>query len=449
MPARIAALVLSFLLIAAVWTPQVWADDTLTKQQSDLYQQLVSGKRISNETSYEIPDSPTVYLTFDDGPSQHTEQVLDILQENEIQATFFVLGEQALLRPDTVRRMVREGHVLGNHSFNHKYDELYESFGNYWKQFMKTEEAIRQLTGSGTSLARAPGGTYNHYDNFYFYYMELAGIQVHDWNVDSGDSRRRGVPASEIIANVKKAPLQHEMNVLMHDGAGHEETVKALPEIISYFQEKGYRFAPLSEKVKPMQFRLSPFPKYKRTHSENQFNTNIQLVRDFRAHYAKEQQAIPIPTVTEKVYATVAIAEAVTSALPKELRLQTGTHSLKWTDSDFKLKNDRFYVPLRQMAESLGADITWIEVERTAILRYGFTLIRYQMDTHVVTVSGAQGEREYRLADTALQKGRIWVPLRTTLEWLGSGVQSYQVGPQSSEVVVRPYGQAVIFLPKA
>ncbi|MNP81499.1 hypothetical protein D3C76_1798710 [compost metagenome] len=64
-----------------------------------------------------------------------------------------------------------------------------------------------------------------------------------DWNVDSRDATRQGVPAEEIVAAVKKSPLKHQLTVLMHDGAGHGETVKALPEIIAYYKEQGYAFA--------------------------------------------------------------------------------------------------------------------------------------------------------------------------------------------------------------
>ncbi|MEC2346823.1 polysaccharide deacetylase family protein, partial [Paenibacillus barengoltzii] len=96
----------------------------------------------------------------------------------------------------------------GNHTYNHDYDALYDSFGQFWKQIKATEEVLREITGTRTPLVRAPGGTYGHFDKTYFNLMEQGGYKVFDWNVDSGDSRRKGVPANEIIANVKNTKLQ-------------------------------------------------------------------------------------------------------------------------------------------------------------------------------------------------------------------------------------------------
>src|SRR5690606_38338236 len=98
------------------------------------------------------------------------------------------------------------------------YKDLYPDFDRFWSQVSRTEAILEKITGEKTRLVRAPGGTYTKFDAFYFYFMEQSGYKVHDWNVDSGDSKRKGVPASEIIANVKNSLLKHEMNVLLHDG---------------------------------------------------------------------------------------------------------------------------------------------------------------------------------------------------------------------------------------
>jgi peptidoglycan/xylan/chitin deacetylase (PgdA/CDA1 family) len=136
------------------------------------------------------------------------------------------------------------------------------------------------LAGFYPRLIRAPGGTSTNFDAFYFYYLEQAGYIVMDWNVDSGDSTRRNVPASEIIQNVKKAPLRHEMNVLIHDGGGHYASVQALKEIIRYFKNNGYTFAPLTSEVKPMQFPVVA-TKWKRNVSFARFQ---ELDTDARAY---------------------------------------------------------------------------------------------------------------------------------------------------------------------
>ncbi|MCQ6563200.1 polysaccharide deacetylase family protein [Paenibacillus mendelii] len=211
----------------------------------------------------------TVYLTFDDGPSKWTPQVLDILARHNVLATFFVLGESAERYEDTVRRIVNEGHALGNHTYNHVYKELYQDFMGFWKQVKRTDEALTRITGKHTALLRAPGGTYTNFDASYFDYMHQAGYTIFDWNMDSGDSKRQNVPAAEIVKTVKQSQLKEEVVLLMHDGSGHGESVKALPAIIRYFKDKGYRFAALNEGVKPVTFPLGPL-KWKRSWTEEQ-----------------------------------------------------------------------------------------------------------------------------------------------------------------------------------
>src|SRR5690606_5966039 len=111
---------------------------------------------------------------------------------------------------------------------------------------------------------RAPGGTYGHFDQSYFDAMAAAGYQVHDWNVDSGDSSRLGVPASEVLAEVKSSVLKDKLTVLLHDSSRHEESVKALPDIIAYYKNKGYAFASLTNKTEPIQFKVAKKLKWER-----------------------------------------------------------------------------------------------------------------------------------------------------------------------------------------
>lgn len=259
---------------------------------AELYKTLSSGKRIPLDPP--APSSPadssdgglTVYLTFDDGPSKLTPEVLDILRQEEVKATFFEVGELARLRPEIVKRVVAEGHALGNHSYNHVYKELYGSYGGFWNQIGRTEDILRQITGIRTSLLRPPGGSYTNFDSFYFYLLEQAGYRVFDWNVDSSDATGRGVPAESIEKAVKKAPLKNRMVVLMHDGAGHEETVKALPAIIRHFKENGYRFEKLDSEASPVQFRLGKV-KWQRTMGSDQFAKLLDASLKHAALYEK------------------------------------------------------------------------------------------------------------------------------------------------------------------
>jgi len=256
-----------------------------------VFASLAAGDRtggLQREASYVTPSQPTVYLTFDDGPTKLTPEVLDILKKYDVPATFFVLGELADQQEDIIRRIHEEGHAIGNHTYNHKYEELYGDFTSFWEQVRRTDAILMDIIGEKPSILRAPGGTATNFDAFYFYYLECAGYKIHDWTIDSGDSKRRGVPAAEIVENVKKAKLTHEVTLLMHDGAGHQETVKALPEIIEYFRSKGYRFASIDESVKPVMFQVRN-TKWDRAADEEQYKRMMAAITNAESGMVSDQ----------------------------------------------------------------------------------------------------------------------------------------------------------------
>ena len=262
-------IMLLFYLIPA--TPVMAIDDNET-----VFQQLLEGERILKQRSFKEIEKPTIYLTFDDGPSKLTPQVLDILKAEDVKATFFVLGQLAEARKELVKRINDEGHAIGNHTYSHDYSKLYTSFSMYWNEIQKTEHILDDIVGKRPSIVRTPGGTYKNWDPFYFFYMDQADYIVYDWNIDSGDSKRVGVPTNEIIQNVKKAKLNNKLILLMHDGTGHENTVKALPEIIHYYKEKGYQFSRLTEEVEPI---IHPRTTT-RWERENEFDKRSLFVRE-------------------------------------------------------------------------------------------------------------------------------------------------------------------------
>lgn len=187
----------------------------------------------------------TVYLTFDDGPDpENTPIVLDILKKSEIKATFFITGRQAEKYPDLVMRIYQEGHAIGNHSYNHVYRELYQSPYTYVEQLHKTDEIIKNITGVRPHITRAPGGTVGSFTKDYWELIKEEGYVEVGWNVSSGDASQ--AHANDIYQNIayqldNSFLLSHAI-VLMHDGRGHSETLKALPNIISYFKNHSFEF---------------------------------------------------------------------------------------------------------------------------------------------------------------------------------------------------------------
>lgn len=229
-------------------------------------QQLDNEIEIEDEEGYiELdPTKPIVYLTFDDGPGKYTDQVLNILKAENIKATFFILGIQAKKNPIFTKRIVEDGHTIGNHTYDHDYEKIYESFSVFAEQVVETNRIIYDLTGAKVNLFRAPGGSINNFDEGYFNAMREAGFKVFDWNIDSKDSHSRDKTKEKIIDEIKNSILHNPAIVLLHDTTTHEQSMLALPEIIEHYKALGYQFAPLTDDTPEMTFRLGSNLKWER-----------------------------------------------------------------------------------------------------------------------------------------------------------------------------------------
>ncbi|WP_442603031.1 polysaccharide deacetylase family protein [Paenibacillus sp. KN14-4R] len=411
-------------LAVIVFVTLVPPRDVSAKDTSDsVYEQLLSGKKILQPRTYEKPEKPTVYLTFDDGPSDLTPKVLDILKKEGIQATFFVCGDQVVTRKDVLKRIVDEGHAIGNHSYNHVYKELYGDFNNFWSQIQKTEKIIQEVSGVRTPLIRAPGGTATNFDAFYFYYLDQAGYTVYDWNIDSGDSRRVNVPASEITTTVENSPLRHELTVLLHDGTGHKGSVDALPAIIHHFKNKGYSFAPITTKVNPEQFAVKKL-KWTRSVSDASFNKQLGEARQYAVEHAETKP--------------VAIEEPEQEVRPS-LELNVGKQRMNMPPTQYLLDNHKVLkVPLRTLVESMGGTIKWDEVKQRVIVHFGAVNLEYDtVHRKVDTFYMGQRVKTYVLADLQWQDGSIYVPWRTLMEQLGQK-GSFSEGEKMLNLTITP-----------
>jgi peptidoglycan/xylan/chitin deacetylase (PgdA/CDA1 family) len=390
---------------------------------------LSAGERVWTEKAYVKPEQPTVYLTFDDGPSKLTERVLDILQQEEIKATFFVLGEQVEAYPELLKRAVSEGHTIGNHTYNHKYSELYKGFASFWEQIERTDKILAETADIQPRLVRAPGGTFGNFDAFYFYYLDQAGYEVHDWHIDSGDARRVGVPAAEIIQTVGKGPFHDELIVLMHDGTGHEQTVKALPEIIRQFKEKGYTFAALQSSVQPVHASIGRV-KWPRQVDEAAYRKqSAQAAQHKLALEAAEEGKLALPAAvaeTEARLAHAASAKALAVKAPLEVIL--GSQSLVLDADRNRLEAGHYQVPLRELMGALAGGIEWRSDQRTAAARYGLQTLEYDFVRQELRISGPGTAATIHLPQAELRDGTVYVPLRDTLDKLGIRIASY--GPQ-------------------
>jgi len=192
-------------------------------------------------------EGKVAYLTFDDGPDdKNTPAVLDVLKEAGIKATFYVTGAQAEAHPDVLRRIYAEGHAIGNHSYDHRYEKLYPSVDGFFREMEKTDAIIETILGVRPLILRAPGGRIGHFTSAYGPALKAHGYVEHDWNVSSADAAPGHPVAQDFIDNISSETdgeaTAHTAIILMHSSEGHEETVKALPEIIRILKEKGYTF---------------------------------------------------------------------------------------------------------------------------------------------------------------------------------------------------------------
>ncbi|MBE5905939.1 MAG: polysaccharide deacetylase [Lachnospiraceae bacterium] len=199
-----------------------------------------------------------VYLTFDDGPSENTEQILDVLKKYKVKATFFVVGRTDEHSLEMYKRIVKEGHTLGLHSYSHKYSSIYKSLHNFKKDLKKLSDLVYDTTGVRAKYMRFPGGSSNQVSDISMKkFIELVtkeGYTYYDWNVVSGDATTIQYTPDELRENVISGVTKHQNSVvLMHDAPNKTSTVEALPKMIEELQAQEYQLLPIDENTKVIQ----------------------------------------------------------------------------------------------------------------------------------------------------------------------------------------------------
>jgi len=205
-----------------------------------------------NEQNKHNKQEKVAYLTFDDGPTAKiTPQILKILKELDVKATFFVLGEMCMYNPEILKEEQASGHLICNHTYSHDYDKIYSGTDAFMKEVAKCEENIRDILKdewNSNKIFRFPGGSFSKKFDPFKKELEKNGYAYYDWNVLNGDSEAIHVPVEKLIRNtVESMGEQKKIIILMHDSSGKETTVKALPSIIRHIREKGYVFKTLDQ----------------------------------------------------------------------------------------------------------------------------------------------------------------------------------------------------------
>jgi len=195
-----------------------------------------------------------VALTFDDGPDdQATPQILNILKENSVKGTFFLIGKHAQMHPDTVRRIAAEGHVLANHTWSHP-NMMRLNPDQARQEIEATQELLERLTGRRTALVRLPWGTVS---TDIMDLVQKDGYRVIGWSADSFDWRE---PRAAVTLARLKAQIHPGAIILMHAIVfpnSNGVTVKILPALISELKAQGYQFVTVDELLHIPAYRTS------------------------------------------------------------------------------------------------------------------------------------------------------------------------------------------------
>ena len=208
------------------------------QQNVEMYQSLKTQEIKVEAGITEEEDVRKVYLTFDDGPSANTEEILDILKRYNVKATFFVTGMNVPRYNEYYKRIVDEGHSLGIHTYSHEYNNIYASLESFQKDFNEIRDLVYQSTGEEVRLYRFPGGSKNGYVSDknrekIMTWLDEEGIRYFDWNVSSSDAEKKDITAEEITQNcITGIESCNTAIVLLHDANVKKNTVEALPAII-------------------------------------------------------------------------------------------------------------------------------------------------------------------------------------------------------------------------
>jgi peptidoglycan/xylan/chitin deacetylase (PgdA/CDA1 family) len=214
---------------------------------------------INEDNLAEEGDAHQVYLTFDNGPSENTAAILDILAEYNVKATFFVSGKEDEESEELYRRIVDEGHTLGMHSYSNKYNVIYQSQEAFEEDFQKQYQYLYKVTGQKCKYYRFLGGSSNQISNVpmgdLIQYLNQQNTVYFDWNVSAGDEASSAYTSEEIVENVMQDVVKYKTSVvLLHDAEEQSATVAAMGPLIEALQNIDAEILPIDEDTPVIQY---------------------------------------------------------------------------------------------------------------------------------------------------------------------------------------------------
>lgn len=222
------------------------------EEQSNVAPASVESGEFINEETW----PKKVYLTFDDGPSGHTEEILNILDEYEVKGNFFVCHTSNEDYLKYYNMILERGHMLGIHSYSHVYDDIYSSQSAFEEDVSSIRDFVFDQTGGYLAkYYRFPGGSSNLVDRLSISscidYLNSQGLTYFDWNISTQDATNPMQETGVIFKNATlNADKYEEVMILMHDLGNKDSTVEALPQIIEFYQELGAEISIINEDTK-------------------------------------------------------------------------------------------------------------------------------------------------------------------------------------------------------
>lgn len=194
-----------------------------------------------------------IYLTFDDGPSDISGQLLDVLDKYQMKATFFMVGLRIKEHPEVVKRMHKEGFGLGLHSITHDVGKVYSSKSSPSEEMIENREILENIIGVRSNIVRLPYGSIPYLTEAMRYLLDQNDFKVWDWNVDSLDWKFKNERyVQHTIQEIKNMEQAGETPVvLLHD---KQETIKHLPKLLSFIKKQGYKTEILTNDMAPLTF---------------------------------------------------------------------------------------------------------------------------------------------------------------------------------------------------
>lgn len=196
-----------------------------------------------------LPVSKFVYLTFDDGPTYVvTDALLDVLKNEKVKATFFIVGKEIEGKESILKRIYSEGHSIGLHTYSHNFKKIYRSSDEFINEMERTSSKIKEITGSTSKIIRFPGGSSKRLNSLTLENLHKKNFKIYDWNVDALDGVNPNLSVTQLIKNAKKIRGNENTAILlMHCNSNNKNTVKSLPGIIKYYLDLGYEFKAITK----------------------------------------------------------------------------------------------------------------------------------------------------------------------------------------------------------